>query len=104
MPYLLAWRTRLGLSTIRRPSSMAASVVARPLYSGTGSARFRSAARARLDACRAAAHIWRVMGTTYPAGIRRISHPSPFRARALLIHPAFAEDLFDVVSLAGYRA
>src|SRR5204863_4755878 len=43
MPGLLAWRARLGLSTIRRPSSMAASVVARPLSLGTGSARFRSA-------------------------------------------------------------
>src|SRR5438270_730215 len=191
MPGLLAWRARLGLSTIRRPSSMAASVVARPLSSGTGSVRFRSAraplhnialsalqggeggaravrrgrvrwasvgalesptsprsfrdagsfrgsakararnpfsrgpgswipgclapldprndhfaqggaSRARLDVPRAEAHISCVMWTTHPAGIRRISHPSPFRARALLIRSHFAEDLFDVVPAVRY--
>src|SRR5947207_8850667 len=104
MPYLLAWRARLGLSTIRRPSSIGSlRCCATPLIGNGKRPVFDPPRRARLDACRAAAHIPRVMGTTPPAGIRRISQPSPLRARALLIRPAFAEDLFDVVPALRYR-
>src|SRR5258706_1747188 len=111
MPYLLPWRALVGLWTMRW--SIAASIsLPRILYpdplSGNGAAPgfdpLRCGARdARVDARRCPAHIQRVTRTTHRAGSRRISLPSPERARAVLIRHHSAEGLSDVVRTAGCR-
>src|SRR5205814_7116873 len=117
MPYLLPWRASVGVSTMR--GSMRWSMGGLHLFaviplSGNGAARGfdppRKAwgkacdRRARLDRRRRPAHIGRVTRTTtHAGGGRRISHPSPERARAMLIRHHFAEDLSDVVHIAGCR-
>src|SRR5258705_11279188 len=117
MPYLLPWRASVGLWTMRW--SIAASIVLHRIHypnplSGNGAAqafdplRFDPPLSAptgwRVDAHRRRAHIHPVTRTPNHAGSRRISLPSSERARAVLIRHHSAEDLSNVVRIAGCRS
>src|ERR1700720_589454 len=112
MPDLLPWRASVGVWTMRWSISGLHRFAQNPL-SGNGAAagfdplraggRMRRRVEARVDERRRRAHIHPVTRTTHHAGSRRISVPGPERARAVLIRHHSAEDLSDVVRIAGYR-
>src|SRR5947209_3721049 len=108
MPYLLPWRAAVGVSTMRWSIRGLHHSEQIALSRGTGPRRISirlagGGGWSRLDRSRRAAHIDPVTRTTNHAGCRRISLPSPERARAVLIPDHSAEDLSDVVRIAGCR-